>query len=78
MYASGEEAIQGDIVRSIGGGDEGEVVNVVPKGAVSGGVEDVVVQWSTIYEISPGYNSRKAPVQVPSQSLVLARRKSTA
>lgn len=74
MYPNGERVEIGDIVRGSGG--EGEVLEVVERGAASGGVEDTLVQWFAEYEVSPGYKSRKAPVQVPTQSLALVKRKS--
>jgi hypothetical protein len=72
MYASGEPAEVGDTVQGSGG--EGEVLKVVPNGI--GGQENALVQWSTVHERAPGYPAPKAPVQVPTQSLTLVRRKS--
>jgi hypothetical protein len=74
MYVNGEPAKVGDIVQGSGG--DGEVLQVIPNGVVSGGVEDALVQWFAVYEVSPGYKSRKAPVQVATQSLTFVRRKS--
>jgi hypothetical protein len=71
MYASEEEAVEGDVVRGSGG--EGEVLEVIRDGV--GGQENVLLQWFTIYERTPGYSARKAPVQVPTQTLTLVRRK---
>lgn len=71
MYASGEEVKEGDIVQGAGG--EGEVLKVIPNGI--GGQENALVQWTTVHERTPGYPALKAPVQVPTQSLTLVRRK---
>ena len=75
MYASGEHVLQGDTVRGNSGEGEGEALKVIPNGAVSGGIEDALVQWFAVYEVSPGYKSRKAPVQVATQSLTFICRK---
>jgi hypothetical protein len=73
MYASGEKPEVGDIVRGSGG--EGEVLVVIPSGI--GGQENVSVQWSTVYEVTPGYRARKAPVQELTRVLTLVRRKTS-
>lgn len=73
MYAGGEQPEVGDTVHGSGG--EGEVLRVAPNGI--GGKENVVVQWSTVHERAPGYRALKAPVQVPTESLTLVRRKSS-
>jgi hypothetical protein len=71
MYANREEAREGDVVR--GGGGEGEVLKVIPNGI--GGQENAMLQWTTVHERVPGYPAFNAPVQVPTQSLTLVRRK---
>jgi len=73
MYAGREQPEVGDTVHGSGG--EAEVLRVVPNGI--GGRENAVVQWSTVHERAPGYPALKAPVQVPTQSLALVRRKSS-
>ena len=73
MYASGQQPEVGDTVHGSAG--EGEVLKVVPNGI--GGQENALVQWSTVHERAPGYRALKAPVQVPTQSLTLVRRKSS-
>ncbi len=73
MYASGEKPEVGDIVRGSGG--EGEVLELVPAGI--GGQENALVQWSTVYEVTPGYRARKVPVQELTRALTLVRRKTS-
>jgi hypothetical protein len=73
MYATGERPEVGDIVNGSDG--RGEVLKVISNGI--GGQENVLVQWSTVHERAPGYRARKAPTQVPTQSLTLVRRKSS-
>ena len=70
MYASGEEAMVGDVVRGRGG--EGEVLEITPKGV---GGETATVRWTTPQAVVPGINQPLAPSTVGTQSLTLVRRK---
>ena len=70
MYASGEEAMVGDVVQGSGG--RGQVLTVTQSGL--GGQETATVQWTTPLEKVPGISERPAPVTVPTRSLTLVSR----
>lgn len=73
MYANKEPSRVGDIVKHAVKG-EGKVVRVISHGVVSGGGEDVLVEWFSVYEQIPGVNARPAPSQMAARSLTLIRR----
>jgi hypothetical protein len=73
MYANKEPARVGDIVKHTVKG-EGKVVRVISHGVVSGGGEDVLVEWISVYEQIPGANANPAPSQMAARSVTLVRR----
>lgn len=71
MYASGEQAMVGDVV--LGSGGQGEVLEVTQSGL--GGQETVTVRWTTPAEKVPGILAPLAPATVPTHSLKLVSHK---